>query len=345
MLVNLAKVFDKKAMTEKLRTRPNPDIQLLDALFGGAGGKVHRNIKVGVAADSFDTENVPFSTRSGSAYTISDSDLDVKEAIPQPVKLERAMTAAELNDMDSVYSSLGMGGVREWAADLAERYRNIFIKSAQAQAAHFLSSQGDIVYYNHSIGGGVTAKTWSYPNKPDWNTFTPAAVWSGLTIIGIYDDLRAMAKQMRVATGIGGPYTCIVAANVFSQILGKVQAWTSTASFSIAVRDLPNGNSYIQLGAFRIEEVSGTYRNWSTTAGTAEALITTKKIYMFSDSQRRQLLWCRMDIIRGNKSFVDGQMDITPYFDEKGRKWILQGEAKPFCKINPAGIIEATVLT
>jgi hypothetical protein len=52
-----------------------------------------------------------------------------------------------------------------------------------------------------------------------------------------------------------------------------------------------------------------------------------------------------MDVIRGSRTFVDGTMDIQPYQDVRNDQWLLKGQSKPFPLINPASVIESTVLS
>lgn len=342
MLTNLNKIFDRSALVKRMQTIPNPSLQLLEILFGGTNGKIHRNIKVGLGSDVLSTKNIPHSSRSGTPYSISDNELTLKECVPQPFKLERAMTASEINDLENTYRAGGLGSAQQWAVDLAVRFRNTFLKSAQAMTADFIANKGTVNFYNHKVGANKALKIgFDYPNKSDWITYSLiGSVWNSASLIKIYNDLDLMAKKLLVENGLGGTFTVLCASDVFSQILGKVQAYQSTATFPVKIE-----NSYIQLGVYRIYDVIGTYYDYTTSPATSKDLITSKKVYMFSNEAQRQLLWCRMDVIRGSRTFVDGTMDIQPYQDVRNDQWLLKGQSKPFPLINPASVIESTVLS
>jgi hypothetical protein len=267
--------------------------------------------------------SVPVVTRGGASLTIGGGTNSIAMIEPMPIRLNRLLTGARLNDMRTLF---GDGGARGQALVQAEVDRMILKlmettdKTRDALCAQAITGKIDyqmqaesgFVRYGVTYGSGTPL---SYTVTKKWDA-------SGTGIGDILNDAISVRRKLN-EEGASGEVGFLVSAEVFVSLANKIVTLPDSKRMGATV-----AANEINVAGFVFTLCDGSYddRNSSGEAVVKQEVEAKKAVAWVKDIP--ELTYCAVDDL-------DGNLEAIPFFsksvkveDPSGIRII--SESKPF---------------
>jgi len=319
MSVDLQKIFNRETIARAIETLPEFKTPIVDTIYKKR--VQHPWTIIGLEDLKKTIKNVPVVRRGSSAFKLDGDGTSISFIEPQPIEVERFVSAKDLNDI----KLFKVDSIKNWADCAINSLRNVIKPTIEALAAQSLT--GKIGYPMKLDGGGYASYEVDFGNVL---TETTTKKWDATTtkIEDVYDLLVKMKDTIQKKSIFGGQVIVKAGSKAFTSLVKYVIEKTKDSVIQPTLTDHKIG-----FAGFDIELHSHTYYDFEDEKQVSE--IDEKKIVMVALDAPFTLYYLAIDDLEAGLQPLP--LWVTTEYTKSPSGLKIYGKSKPI----PAPVVNA----
>lgn len=325
-MINLRGLFTVEALVANLKALPVLKTPIMDSIFTDRPQLGLPLIGSDIIEEA--VHALPLVRRGGASISMPGPKGGISYYEPLPVRPDKDVTAADLNNL----KALKKDGLDAWVRERTDLLRRAVRKTTEGLCAQALT--GKINWPIQLEGGAFERWTIDFGDPLGVNVAKKWGDAANTKIADVFETLQSMHEALE-EQGHGGEVEIQAASDAYNALFVLAESFKSTAKIRVEITD-----QGINIGGYLVRRRGEKYRDPETKQMTP--VVPAKTVRMVAKDAGHKLVYAAIDDLDAN--LLPLPFFIKPLKIDNPSGWKLIADAKPFPVANPRGVCTAQVL-